>query len=386
MPRVVCYCQDFLKADMQHVYRQITSLHEWQPRILTQKRENREIFPVPREKDIAVLPPEPWKNARRWWYQNVRREPRAISHTRVVKLLHEVERLEGDVVHIFFGHIAVLLRPFIAASPRPVVVSFHGADVGVDVRNAAHLAALQVIFKKAALVMARSQSLLDGLRAIGCPAEKLRLQRTGLDLTAWPFRERQPPADEAWQFIQSGRFVPKKGFKTTLRAFAQIVERHPNARLTLVGDGPLRVEIERFAGDLGLDHVVDFPGFLDQAALRSMMDQAHFFFHPSETPPDGNCEGVPNAMLEAMALGLPILATTHGGIPEAVTHGHSGHLVPEHEADALAQGTLELMADPTRYTAMGTGARADVVAKFERQRQTQILEAYYTEALARPER
>ena len=132
MPVVTCYCQDFLKADMQHIHRQITSLGRWEPRILTQKRENAGIFPVRSEKKIIVLPPLRWKNLRKAWYRHVRREPLQVPRSRVVELMMAAGRQEAEVVHVFFGHIGVMLRPWIAASPRPVVVSFHGADAGVD--------------------------------------------------------------------------------------------------------------------------------------------------------------------------------------------------------------------------------------------------------------
>ena len=136
----------------------------------------------------------------------------------------------------------------------------------------------------------------------------------------------------------------------------------------------------------GLQSRVDFPGFLNQTALRPLVESAHFFFHPSETPADGNQEGVPNALLEAMASGLPALTTTHGGIPEAVTHGVDGLLVPERDATGLAAAALGLMRDPAARQRMSAAASASVAEKFERGRQTEILEACYDEAmrLARP--
>ncbi|MDB6069446.1 MAG: wcaL, partial [Verrucomicrobiales bacterium] len=279
-----------------------------------------------------------------------------------------------------FGHIGVQLLPFIAASPRPVVVSFHGADVGVDAENPAWRNALRQVFHHSALILARSESLLEGLERLGCPPAKLRLQRTGIPLDDFPFQLRATPENGAWHFSQACRLVPKKGLRTTLRAFQEIAARYPNSTLTLAGDGPLKEELQAAAAAAGLTDRVHFPGFLDQPALRRLMYDSHAFFHPSETPADGNREGVPNALLEAMASGLPVLATHHGGIPEAVTSGQSGFLVPETDAPALARAGLNLLENPALYQSMATAAHREVSEKFERIAQTAILESYYDEA------
>ena len=383
MPTVACYCQDFLKSDMQHIHRQIVSLKRWQPTIITQKRENAAQFPFPsKAKRLTVLPPLRWKNFRRAWHQHVLRTPLTIPASRVQRLLYETMRHDAAVCHIFFGHIGVQLLPFIAASVRPVIVSFHGADAGIDSQKPAWTHALRQVFRHSTLILARSAALLTDLTNLGCPPEKLRLQRTGIPLDAWPYIPRTVPADGAWHFLQACRLVPKKGLRTTLRAFTQIAQHYPLATLTLAGDGPLLPELRAAAAATGLAHRIHFPGFLDQAALKEKIGAAHVFFHPSETPPDGNREGVPNAMLEAMASGLPVLATHHGGIPEAITHRHTGLLTPERDHHALAASALALLADPTAYQQMGKAAAASVSENFERHTQTALLETYYDQAAA----
>jgi colanic acid/amylovoran biosynthesis glycosyltransferase len=369
---------------MQHVHRQIVSLREWTPAVICQKRENAQAFPFP-DKRLSVLAKSKWRWARRMWFRHIRHEPVRISRGRVLELLLEMGRHEADVVHVFFGQIAVQLLPFLQACPRPVVVSFHGADAGVDVENPAFHAALTGVFKAARLVFARSDSLLKELVRLGCPPAKLRLQRTGIPLDAWPVVDRQwPPADGAWKWLQSCRMVAKKGLRTTLAAFREVLPAFPHARLILAGDGPLRGELESLAGEWNVRDRVEFRGFLTQDQLRAAVAEAHFFVHPSETPADGNREGVPNAMLEAMATGLPVLATRHGGIPEAVTHERSGLLVAEGDASALAQSALRLMGDPALCRRMAAEARREVEEKFDRVRQTEVLEGYYAEAMRLP--
>jgi colanic acid/amylovoran biosynthesis glycosyltransferase len=382
MPVVASYCADFLKADMQHIYRQLSDLGRWEPRVITHRRENEELFPWP-VKRLRVLPKPPGRWLRRVWHRSIRRAPFVPpSLGEVREFLYQVRRFEAGVLHIYFGHQAVRWLPVVQTCPVPVVVSFHGADVGVGVGGAA----LREVFRHSALVLARSDALLADLEAHGCPRTKLRLQRTGVPLDFWspPATPRGlPPPDGTWVFAQTCRFVEKKGLATTLRAFAEISRAQPRAELVLIGDGPQRAALQGLAHTLGVAGRVRFPGFLTPPEVRDVLHASHLFFHPSETPPDGNREGVPNSLLEAMATGLPALATRHGGIPEAVAEGVSGHLVDERDAPALAAAALRLIEDPERLAAMGVAARSAVMATFERRAQTAVLEACYDEAAAR---
>jgi colanic acid/amylovoran biosynthesis glycosyltransferase len=380
MPVVASYCADFLKADMQHIYRQLSDLSRWEARVITHRRENEALFPWP-AKRVRVLPKSPWRWPRRVWHRSIRHAPFVPPTLGEVKeFLYQVKRFDADLLHIYFGHQAVRWLPVVQTCPVPVVVSFHGADVGVGVAPAA----LRGVFRHAALVLARSDALLADLEAHGCPRGKLRLQRTGVPLDFWspPAAPRLlPPPDGAWQCVQVCRFVEKKGLATTLRAFAEIARDFPRARLVLIGDGPQRESLVALAGSLGVADRVQFTGFLPPDGVRDILHASHLFFHPSEMPADGNREGVPNSLLEAMATGLPALATRHGGIPEAVTDGLDGHLVAERDAPALAAAALALLRDPVRLAAMGEAARDAVLHKFERRAQTGVLEACYDEAL-----
>ncbi len=288
---------------------------------------------------------------------------------------------DARLLHIYFGHIAVHLLPLMRHWPRPVVVSFHGADVLVDLDQPRYRSATQEMLTAARLVLVRSESLARAVAELGCAPEKIRLHRTGIPLGEIPFHERTWPNDGAWQFLQAGRLIEKKGFATSLRAFAAFRNIHPRARFTIAGEGPMLDELRALARELGVEAQMEFSGFLDQADLRASFDRAHIFLHPSEVGPDGNQEGVPNAMLEAMASGLPVFATRHGGIPEAIAEGVSGVLVAERDHGALAAALLDWTARPAALSELAQRGAAAVAEKFEQTAQARALENFYFEAL-----
>jgi glycosyltransferase involved in cell wall biosynthesis len=139
--------------------------------------------------------------------------------------------------------------------------------------------------------------------------------------------------------------IEKKGLPVTLSAFAVFLDRYPNATLTIAGEGPLLDELQKLTRELKIEERVSFTGFVSQEQLREIYYQSHIFLHPSQIARDGNQEGVPNAMLEAMASGLPVFATEHGGIPEAIENNISGVLVPERDPETLARALVNAAED-----------------------------------------
>ena len=145
----------------------------------------------------------------------------------------------------------------------------------------------------------------------------------------------------------------------------------------------MRREIGDFARECGVGDAVELRGFLAQQELATLYAAAHVFLHPSEMPPDQNQEGVPNSMLEAMATGLPVLATTHGGIPEAVTHEKTGLLVAEKDDEALFRAMVHLTDDTELLYLYGQAAARAVREEFEQGRAIEKLEGFYDEARQR---
>jgi colanic acid/amylovoran biosynthesis glycosyltransferase len=242
---------------------------------------------------------------------------------------------------------------------------------------------LREVFQRAALVLARSESLAEALKKRGCPPEKLEVHRTGIPLELYASRSRTKPSGDAWRLVQACRLIEKKGLGATLRAFAKFQQQFPVATLTIAGDGPLRRRLAAQSDRLGIKKNVIFTGFLDASALARLFHGSDIFVHPSELTAEGNREGVPNSLLEAMATGLPCVSTRHGGIPEAITDGVNGLLVNEADPEALFQALEELAGNDRLRASIGEKGAETVATKFSLAEQTKRLEDIYLRVINR---
>src|SRR5262245_9594156 len=365
---------------MLHVYRQITGLKRCAPVVIAQKRENAARYPF---EPVHIVPKPRTHILRRFWFRQLRDKPWQMSQTELRALLGILGETDARLLHIYFGHIAVHLLPLIRAWKHPSIVSFHGADVMVDMNKPAYREATLQMLGAVRLVLVRSESLRRALVDLGCDPQKIEIQRTGIPLEEFPFCDRAVPKNGAWQFVQAGRLIEKKGLPVTIRAFEVFVRQYPNATLRIAGEGPLFRELKMLARELKIAQRVSFTGFLSQEQLREIYYSSHIFLHPSQTGRDGNQEGIPNSMLEAMASGLPVFATEHGGIPEAIKHGVSGVLVPERDEFTLVETLLDAVQDPSFLSGIAqTGAQA-VRRNFDLATQAHRLEEIYLRTIER---
>ena len=359
---------------MLHIYRQVTGLKRCAPVVIAQKRENAERYPF---ESVQIIPKPRTHFLRRFWFRQVRDKPWQISDKELRALLAALRDTHARLLHVYFGQIAVHLLPLIRAWKNPSIVSFHGADVIVDMHKPAYREATLQMLESVKLILVRSESLRRTLIDLGCDPKRIEIQRTGIPLQEFPFRERIVPANGEWRFVQAGRLIEKKGLPVTLRAFEVFVRQYPNATLTIAGDGPLLRELETLARELKIAERVSFTGFVSQERLREIYYRSHIFLHPSQIGRDGNQEGIPNSMLEAMATGLPVFATEHGGIPEAIEHGVSGVLVPERDEFALVETLLDAVQDPGFLARIAQSGTEAVRKNFDLSTQAQRLEEIY---------
>ncbi|HKP89685.1 MAG TPA: glycosyltransferase [Thermoleophilaceae bacterium] len=202
--------------------------------------------------------------------------------------------------------------------------------------------------------------------------DKLRVVRCGVDVTAFAPGERDE-REAPLEVLTVGRVDPVKGQPLLIEAVAELRRRGVDARLTFVGDGPGLAELTALADRLGVADRVEFPGAVGQDEIRAYYRRAGAFALPSFA------EGLPVVLIEAMACGLPVVASRITGIPELVEDGVSGLLITPARGDELADALGALAADPALRAEMGRAGRAKVVAEFDIERTTADLLAVFTE-------
>ena len=270
-----------------------------------------------------------------------------------------------DAIHAHFGWTA---RDYLFTADlwrAPLVVSFHGGGdldfgPGVDLRRA-----YAPLFARAAAVTANSRFTRDRLVALGCPPSRIELLPEGLDLDEFRFTERSAPPSGSVRLLSVGRLVELKGHEYVLRALARVRERHPDVRLDIVGDGPLRDELEALAAGLGVAGAVQLHGALASEEVAALMAEAHLFVMASVAPAAGDREGQGLVLQEAQASGLPVVVTDHGPLPEGVVVGGSALLAPERDPGALADRIMWLIEHPAEWPAMGRAGRAHVERHYD---------------------
>lgn len=377
-PLVASYCTTFLKREMRHIYRQVSGLKDFETFVITRSRENKEEYPFP---DVEALSRPRIFFLLRFYKKYLAGEEALFYRGEYKQLTTLLERRKPDLIHVYFGHTGVHLLPFIRAWKGRSLVSFHGMDIMPREEEPGYSDRLRDLLKTLPMVLARSESLASRLVDLGCAPEKIRINRTGIPLERFPYIERTPPADGAWHIVQASRLIEKKGLDNTLEAFASFHKNHPLARLTLAGDGPLWEQLTKKTAELGIEKAVHFAGFQSQEALAAIYASAHIFMHPSRLTAKQDQEGVPNSMLEAMATGLPVVATLHGGIPEAVENGTDGLLTPENDSPALAASLECLAKDADLFHRLGSNAANSVRRKYEQSAAIRALEGFYRELI-----
>ena len=279
-------------------------------------------------------------------------------------------RLRGrrfDLVHAHW----IVPNGLVAAAAfgkTPLAIGLHGSDVFLaekpGVRSLARWA-----LSRSRLLTGCSPELVDRVRALGFPAERSRVIPYGVDVAAFSpapdrraiWRGKLGVPEEAPLLLGVGRMATKKGFQVLMEILPRLLARHPELRVVLAGGGDLLPLFEAAASPWP-DRVF-FPGSVLRDTLPDLYRAADLFVLPAVHDGKGNVDGLPNVILEAMASGLPVVASGISGIPLAVEDGRTGLLVPEKDPEALLSALGRLLAEPGEARAMGEQGRAKAEAE-----------------------
>lgn len=298
------------------------------------------------------------------------------------KFMHQALRLLGldrfDIIHCQFGSTGLVGHHFRSCSALrgKLVTTFRGFDISrhVDSHGPDVYADL---FATGDHFLVNCDFFRQRLVEIGCDPARLSVQHSSVDTSKFTFRPRIAPSDGRVVIATVARLVEKKGIADALHALGNLIEDYPGIDYRILGDGPLRIELETLTETLGIASKVTFLGAGNQDDVIGLLDTAHLFVGPSVTATDGDQDGPINTLKEAMAMGIPVIATRHGGIPELVSDGVTGRLIPERNPEALADEIRSMLASATDWERMGRVGRAVIESEWDREPMNDQLDTLY---------
>ena len=300
------------------------------------------------------------------------------------KTTRVIMKRTATVVHAHWvipgGFIASL-----ATRRLPLVVSMHGSDVFIAERHRVTAGIARGVFRRAGWVTACSDDLRDRAIALGADQERIETVPYGVDAKRFAPNPRHR-ADIRREFdlgdapvvFTAGRLVRKKGFEYLIAASRELAQAWPSLRVVIAGDGDLRDELTRLAGAAGPQ--VMLIGDQSQDDIARWTAAADVIAIPSAHDAAGNVDGLPNFALESLASATAVVATTAGGLPQAIEDGVQGSLVPERDSGALARAIGTMLGNPVARKALGDAARARMLREFGWARVAERFAAAYVRA------
>lgn len=271
----------------------------------------------------------------------------------------------ADVFLVHFGYAGALankLRELGVLKGKQATV-FHGADISRRHILEEHKLDYVNLFRQSELMLPISNLWKNKLIEMGCPPEKIHVTRMGIEPEKFNFQPRQA-FQTPLRIVSVARLTEKKGLDVAVKASAILKQRGGQFQYTIIGNGDQDEMMRDFIAREGMEDCVSMPGFKPQEEIRRALSEADIFLLPSKTAADGDMEGIPVALMEAMAVGLPVVSTFHSGIPELIENNVSGWLVEEDDPEALAETLLKLSQGEVDVAPVVAAARHKVETEF----------------------
>ena len=290
---------------------------------------------------------------------------RAASMRLLYSVMPLLKSQPYDIIHCQFGMYGVdgmILRD-VGAIKGKLITSFRGYDISWYVKACGENV-YDKLFVKGDFFLANCEFFRKRAIQLGCDEKKIVVHGSGIDCSRFTYKPRYPHPDGI-RIVTTGRLVEKKGIEYAIRAVAKVARLHQNIEYKIIGDGHLKEQLQQVISELNVADKVKLLGWKNQKEIIEILDKAHLFIAPSVTAEDGNQDAPVNTLKEAMAMGLPVIGTLHGGIPELVENGISGFLVPERDVDAIAEKVDYFIEHPEVWEQMGKAGRVYVEEHYD---------------------
>lgn len=344
--RVLVFVKTFANPTLTFIYNEVDEISKYcDVLVITNERKNQHLFPFKNTIEIPLSSFLKNKFLRKLQFLDISWSFNSTEFSKQIKNI--IDDFNPDIIHTHFGWESWFLLNNLKYQ-KPIFLSFHGFDASHKLKKNRYRNMLRKFLNQTNVhPIFISQDMANRvLDAIDEPDLRYEILYYGIDITSFK-RQTLDPASNQYIFLQVSSFVGKKGHEYTLRAFAKFMNQHcgtKEVRLILAGDGPLRNKMMQLSYELKVDSYVDFPGLVNKQETIALMQKANCFVHHSVTSiPEGDKEGIPNALMEAMAMKLPVLSTIHSGIPELIQDGVNGFLVKERDVEVYASKMQEML-------------------------------------------
>ncbi len=270
-----------------------------------------------------------------------------------------------DIIHCHFGQagLVVLQLEKIGILRGKIITSFRGLDISRYLQENGYNPYFD-LFQKGNAFLPVCEYFKNRLIHLGCEERKITVHHSGIDCPKIPFTPQKSFSHNSFRIISIGRLVEKKGFKYSILAIAQLWKTHKNINYHIYGNGPLKESLETLIRQLNLEKAVRLFSERERDEIAKILEDYDILLAPSMTASDGDQEGIPNVLKEAMAAGVPVVSTYHSGIPELVEDGVSGFLVHEKDICALAEKIDYLINHPEIWAGIRLAGRAVIEERF----------------------
>ncbi len=283
---------------------------------------------------------------------------------------------QSDILFCHFGPLGNLgaSLKYYGLIKHKLVTSFHGYDMSRTLQSEGNQV-YDLLFSQAEKLIFVSQYFCGKAIALGCAKDKTAVVHTAIDCELFEFSPRSYPNNQTFNFITVGRLTAKKDHASLIEVFAQLIQANPNLTLNLkvVGSGPDYQALDTLIQALGVTSRVKLMGALQHQQVRENLKQSDIFVLNCVTAPDGDEEGIPGSIMEALALGLPVVSTSHTGVPELVTHMQSGLIATEYNKEALLKMLQKIIDQSELWPTFTKNGRQKVETEFERNNESDKL-------------